>query len=389
MTEPVVRPAVRGSDYAELSRLVRGAGLLDRRPRYYAIKITVLALLLAVGGAVFALLGDTWFQLLVAVYLAALFGQIGFLGHEAGHQQMFRSRRANDIAGLVHGNLLVGLSYGWWTGKHNRHHAHPNQLGKDPDISIGALAFTPGQAGGKRGPLRAVVRYQAYLFFPLLTLEAVSMHAVSVRAVLGGGVGNRPLRRRWLEGLLLLGHCAGYLTLVALVLSPLRTIAFIAVQQGLFGVYLGCAFAPNHKGMPVLGEQDQLDSSAARCSPHATSPAGGRWKPCSAGSTTRSSTTCSRPCPGPACVTAGSWSAPTAPSAASPTPKPAWPPATPKSSAPCTPPRAKPVPPRLPPLITVIPGPPHDHGHPGPPHDHGHPGPPHDHGQYVSGRNQD
>src|SRR6185437_8007185 len=234
--------------YAELSRLVRGAGLLDRRPRYYAIKITVLALLLAVGGAVFALLGDTWFQLLVAVYLAALFGQIGFLGHEAGHQQMFRSRRANDIAGLVHGNLLVGLSYGWWTGKHNRHHAHPNQLGKDPDISIGALAFNPGQAGGKRGPLRAVVRYQAYLFFPLLTLEAVSMHAVSVRAVLGGGVGNRPLRRRWLEGLLLLGHCAGYLTLVALVLSPLRTIAFIAVQQGLFGVYLGCAFAPNHKG---------------------------------------------------------------------------------------------------------------------------------------------
>ena len=42
-------------------------------------------------------------------------------------------------------------------------------------------------------------------------------------------------------------------------LSPLRAIAFIAVQQGLFDVYLGCAFAPNHKGMPVLGEQDQLD----------------------------------------------------------------------------------------------------------------------------------
>jgi len=87
MTGPGVRLTARGTDYAELSRLVRGAGLLDRRPRYYAIKITVLALL-----------------------LAALFGQIGFLGHEAGHQQIFRSRRANDIAGLVHGNLLVGLN---------------------------------------------------------------------------------------------------------------------------------------------------------------------------------------------------------------------------------------------------------------------------------------
>ena len=93
----------------------------------------------------------------------------------------------------------------------------------------------------------------------MLTLQAVSMHVISVRAVLSGGVGNRSLRRRWLEGLLLLGHCAACLTLVALVLSPLRAIVFIAVQQGLFGVYLGSAFAPNHKGMPVLGEQDQLD----------------------------------------------------------------------------------------------------------------------------------
>jgi fatty acid desaturase len=46
---------------------------------------------------------------------------------------------------------------------------------------------------------------------------------------------------------------------MALVLSPVRAIAFIAVQQGLFGLYLGCAFAPNHKGMPVLSEQDNLD----------------------------------------------------------------------------------------------------------------------------------
>jgi fatty acid desaturase len=33
----------------------------------------------------------------------------------------------------------------------------------------------------------------------------------------------------------------------------------VIVQQGLFGLYLGCAFAPNHKGMPTLTEADQLD----------------------------------------------------------------------------------------------------------------------------------
>ena len=52
---------------------------------------------------------------------------------------------------------------------------------------------------------------------------------------------------------------AGYLTAVFLVLSWPRALAFLAVQQGLFGLYLGCAFAPNHKGMPVLSEQDNLD----------------------------------------------------------------------------------------------------------------------------------
>ena len=44
-----------------------------------------------------------------------------------------------------------------------------------------------------------------------------------------------------------------------LVLSPLQSAVFIVIQQGLFGIYLGCAFAPNHKGMPVLGEDEKID----------------------------------------------------------------------------------------------------------------------------------
>jgi fatty acid desaturase len=44
-----------------------------------------------------------------------------------------------------------------------------------------------------------------------------------------------------------------------LVLSPLQAVAFVVVQQGLFGLYLGCGFAPNHKGMPTLTHADQLD----------------------------------------------------------------------------------------------------------------------------------
>jgi fatty acid desaturase len=34
-------------------------------------------------------------------------------------------------------------------------------------------------------------------------------------------------------------------------LSPGRAIAFLVVNQPLFGLYIGAIFAPNHKGMPL------------------------------------------------------------------------------------------------------------------------------------------
>src|SRR6266566_2372713 len=124
-----------GSEYAELSRLVRDAGLLDRRGRYYAWKIVVTVGALAGGWAAVVVAGDSWWTLAVAVWLAVLFTQVGFLGHDAGHRQIFGSRRSSYVAGVLLGNLGIGLSYGWWVAKHNRHHAHPNTEGADPDIA--------------------------------------------------------------------------------------------------------------------------------------------------------------------------------------------------------------------------------------------------------------
>jgi fatty acid desaturase len=170
-------------------------------------------------------------------------------------RQFVRANPANRMAlGLVHANLLLGVSYGWWVGKHNRHHSHPNHADRDPDIAIGAVAFTAEQARARRGLARVMASRQAYLFFPLLLGEAVHLHSASVRALLGGTV-----RFKLLEALLLGAHLTGYLSALLLVLSPWRALVFVIVQQGLLGLYLGCAFAPNHKGMPVLTEQDELD----------------------------------------------------------------------------------------------------------------------------------
>jgi fatty acid desaturase len=140
--------------------------------------------------------------------------------------------------------------------KHNRHHSNPNTEGADPDVTMKALAMTPRQAAASSGLSRIIFRFQAYLFFPMLLGEAASLHVASIKAL-----ADRGDRRRPAEAVLLGLHIAGYLAVVFVVLSPLKAIIFIMVQQGLFGFYMGASFAPNHKGMPILqpeGEHDFL-----------------------------------------------------------------------------------------------------------------------------------
>jgi fatty acid desaturase len=181
----VAKAPPSGSMYAELLREIKDSGLLERRSRYYVVKIVVTALLLGLGWVAFFLIGDSWWQLMVAAYLAFVFTQIGFIGHDAGHKQIARSRQVNDTIGLIHADLAVGLSFGWWVDKHNRHHAHPNQEGKDPDINTGFLAFVPDRTERHGAFARWRYRHQALLFFPVLTLEALHLHVASIRALLG------------------------------------------------------------------------------------------------------------------------------------------------------------------------------------------------------------
>jgi hypothetical protein len=74
-------------------------------------------------------------------------------------------------------------------------------------------------AAGRHGLGRAAVLYQAWYFIPLLLSQAVSLHVNSIMRLV------RERRTRRLEVLLL-------------------------------GMYLGCAFAPNHKGMPAPAGSD-------------------------------------------------------------------------------------------------------------------------------------
>ncbi|MDZ8200435.1 acyl-CoA desaturase [Microbacterium sp. SSW1-59] len=241
--------------YTDISQVVRESGLLQRTRWFYLLVGGALALAFAGCVAGFILLGDSWFQLLIAGALGILFTQVAFLAHEAAHRQILASGPANDKLALILGNGVVGMSYSWWSTKHTRHHSNPNRVGKDPDIDIDTISFLDADAATARGLRRAITRRQGWLFFPLLTLEGLNLHALAFRHV----VRRDPVKDRTWEIVLLVARFALIWTPIFMVLPLGMAFAFIGVQLAVFGVYMGASFAPNHKGMPVIAPDARLD----------------------------------------------------------------------------------------------------------------------------------
>jgi len=196
------------------------------------------------------LLGSSWWQLLVAAVAAVVYGQVALFAHDVAHRQVFRTRRAAEVTGRLIGNLGIGMSYGWWMQKHTRHHADPNHVGRDPDVAPGTIVFTPEHARASRGVARFMVRHQEALFFPQITLAGLDLRRASIHGLLAGRM---PFRRTELA--LIATHIGGYLAALFVLLPPGLAVAFFAVHQCLFGVYLGSIFAPNHKGMLMPSER--------------------------------------------------------------------------------------------------------------------------------------
>ncbi|WP_229074425.1 acyl-CoA desaturase [Actinoplanes sp. DH11] len=254
MTSAVERPRPAGSDFAPLNRLVMEAGLMDRRPAHYAVRMAVVTVLFAAVWAAFFLLGSSWWQLVVAVLMGGVFTQMGLLAHDVAHRQVFRTRRTSELVGRLAGNVAIGMSYGWWVEKHTRHHNNPNHDDLDPDVQPEVLIWASGSALGRRGLAAFVTRHQAGLFFPLLTLLSLDLRISSIKALRRTG-----MKQRGLEAALMAVHGVTYLAALLLILTPLQALAFFVVHQGVFGVYLGMTFAPNHKGMPhPTGDEDFL-----------------------------------------------------------------------------------------------------------------------------------
>ena len=252
------------SNFSQVLNLVREAGYLKKKPSFYIIRLVVISVIASAlwTGAGFlawaATINGWWVVLAFAIValLGVMSAQYGFIAHEAAHRQIFRNNKLNDWTGLILANLFAGLSYGFWLKKHNKHHQRPNQIGEDPDIAIRVLSFTTESKMSKKGIERWFSDRQGYLF-PLLLL--FTGFDLLLDSVAGMGRKDRSIGIRVLEfSLMLIRQFAPYVVL-AIMFGPFWAMAMWFVMMMSFGFFMGAAFAPNHKGMPLVEKDSSLD----------------------------------------------------------------------------------------------------------------------------------
>jgi fatty acid desaturase len=245
-------PGVGTNEYAELKGIIKQQGLLDKQPAYYTYKILLTLGMLTLSLTILLVIDNLWLQLLNAAYLAFVFTQISFIGHDLGHRQILGDTRKNTIGSLIF-TLLLGTSGELWVRTHNAHHANPNNIDLDPDIDTPIIAFTQEEASRKQGIARFIVKYQAYLFFPITCLLPFSRHVDGIKFVL-----QKRGKHTAAEALCMAIHFVLYFGLPVYFLPLWQALLFVVIHQGLQGMYMASVFAPNHKGMPVLDEGSRL-----------------------------------------------------------------------------------------------------------------------------------
>lgn len=254
---------VTGPIYSELLSQIKEAGLLTKTPRFYINRlliITAVAVTLWAGLALgFALLPNVWgivAGFVGAAILGVVSAQYGFIAHEAAHKQIFTVNKTNEWVGLFLANLFAGLSYGFWLPKHNRHHAKPNQIDYDPDINIRVLSFTTESVEKKKGMEKLLTKNQGWLFPILLLFTGFDLLLDSFVSVFSK---KKNVSHRALEfSLMMFRQIAPFVAFWLLSGNVIVAGLMWLTMMMTFGLFMGMAFAPNHKGMPLVPENSRV-----------------------------------------------------------------------------------------------------------------------------------
>ncbi|KAL4864353.1 hypothetical protein BDV12DRAFT_205786 [Aspergillus spectabilis] len=116
--------------YRLLSDRIKAEGLYDCNYSAYAVEACRYSLLFA---CMVLTLHWGWYALSGA-FLGAVWHQLAFVVHDAGHMGITHNFHIDTCIGMLVADFCGGLSVGWWKRNHNVHHIVTNSPENDPDV---------------------------------------------------------------------------------------------------------------------------------------------------------------------------------------------------------------------------------------------------------------
>ncbi|TPX33608.1 hypothetical protein SmJEL517_g03585 [Synchytrium microbalum] len=255
------------NDVTRLRQEFEAKGYYESSKLYYLFKLLFNQSMWAISIAIMIRFPTNLFAVFVSGLIMALFfQQSGWLSHDFLHNQVFKNRSLNKAVGYFTGNVCQGklfmawtsFSVSWWVNKHSTHHSTPNVHNADPDIdTMPILAWSEHALElftdvDDATLAKFLVKYQPYLYFPILSFARLSWCHSSIRYV----ANNPNIANRFVENATLALHWIWYLGFATRYLSTFGALLWFVTSQGGCGLMLASVFSLNHNGMPVLDQQE-------------------------------------------------------------------------------------------------------------------------------------
>lgn len=194
---PSLQPEVQADivkKYRDLHERIKSEGLYQCDYTGYACELVRYSILF---GASMLLLRNGWY-LSSAFFLGCFWHQLVFSAHDAGHLGITHNFTYDTVIGIIIADFVGGLSLGWWKTNHNVHHIVTNSPEHDPDIQhVPFFAISPRFFESLRSTYydrimtydvfaKFLIRYQHYLYFPVLTFGRFNLYALSWEYLITG-----------------------------------------------------------------------------------------------------------------------------------------------------------------------------------------------------------
>jgi fatty acid desaturase/cytochrome b involved in lipid metabolism len=183
--------------FRKLTRQMEDAGLFETNYTFYYKKAAVYTgmFLLVVAGVLFS--DSPLVHALAGALLGMFWQQMAYIGHDLGHNAITHDRITDSCWGLLVGNLMTGVSVGWWKRSHNVHHIVTNSVDYDPDIQhLPVMAVDPvflskpiystyqGQYLQLDRLAHFFVKIQHWLYYPIMAIARVNLYIQSINHAL-------------------------------------------------------------------------------------------------------------------------------------------------------------------------------------------------------------